>query len=226
MIAVIDYNMGNVGSVLNMLRKLGHPAKLTRDRADLLAANGLVLPGVGAFDRGMTNLRSLGLLDTLNECALVRGIPVLGICLGMQLLMSSSEEGTLPGLGWISGQTKRFVFPSDGPQLRVPHMGWNQVVLHSRVNPTDCLADLLFNGTDPLQRYYFVHSYHACCSDDAHVLATANYGRPFTAALGRGNIAGTQFHPEKSHRYGLKLMDNFAAFASRRSALHHLGAAP
>jgi imidazole glycerol-phosphate synthase subunit HisH len=217
MIAVIDYNMGNVGSVLNMLRKLGYAAKLTRDRADMIAATGLVLPGVGAFDRGMTNLETLGLKETLAECALERGLPVLGICLGMQLLTNSSEEGSLPGLGWIPAHTKRFQFTSNDPPLRVPHMGWAHVVLNKRDQQQDCLANVLFDDTEPQQRYYFVHSYHACCSDENDVLATASHGLPFTAALGRGNIVGTQFHPEKSHRYGLKLMENFAAFVSRRS---------
>lgn len=215
MIAVIDYNMGNVGSVLNMLRKLGHPAKLTRDRNELLACQGLILPGVGAFDRGMTNLKELGLLEILNECVLERSVPVLGICLGMQLLTESSEEGVLPGLGWIKGHTKRFRFAENQPGLRVPHMGWNQIAV-TPADPLDTgLAAGLFAGTDLEQRYYFVHSFHACCPPES-VLATATYGHEFSAAIGRGQIAGTQFHPEKSHRYGLKLMGNFANFVRGR----------
>jgi glutamine amidotransferase len=218
MIAVIDYNMGNVGSILNMLGKLGFPAKLTRDREELLAAKGLILPGVGTFDRGMGNLQELGMLETLNECALVRRIPVLGICLGMQLLTSGSEEGSLPGLGWIPGQTGRFTFPGMATPLRVPHMGWNFIRLPEAGPGKAGLAQALFAETDPQQRYYFVHSYRACCTRPEDVLATAVYGHEFTAALGRGNIAGTQFHPEKSHRFGLKLMENFGRHVSKCGA--------
>lgn len=215
MIAVIDYNMGNVGSVLNMLRKLGYPAKLTRDRHELLGAQGLILPGVGAFDRGMSNLKELGLLETLHESVVEKFVPILGICLGMQLLTDSSEEGVLPGLGWIKGQTKRFRFAETQPQLRVPHMGWNQVTLTPSA-ATGGLAAELFAGTDPEQRYYFVHSFHACCARE-DVLATATYGHTFNAAIGRDHIAGTQFHPEKSHRYGLALMGNFARLVRARA---------
>ena len=217
MIAVVDYQMGNVGSILNMLRKLGQPAKLTRDRDDLMTAHGLILPGVGAFDRGMGNLRDLGLLEVLNECVLERATPVLGICLGMQLLTESSEEGVLPGLGWIKGETRRFRFAGGQTALRVPHMGWNHLQLTPNT-PSACLTTQLFANTDVHQRYYFVHSFHVCCPP-THVFATATYGYEFAAAIGRDHIAGTQFHPEKSHRYGLKLMGNFTRFVRDRSPI-------
>lgn len=216
MIAVIDYNMGNVGSILNMLKKLGFDTKLTRTPAELLEADGLVLPGVGAFDSGMTNLRDFGLIDTLNRCVFERSKPLLGICLGMQLLTERSEEGVMPGLGWIAGSTKRFALSTDR-QWKIPHMGWNQVKPCTAARPGDSLAEVLFANTEPDQRYYFVHSYHAVCESSRDVLATSQYGYEFAAAIGRGNVAGTQFHPEKSHRYGLRLMENFARYATTRS---------
>jgi glutamine amidotransferase len=208
MIAIIDYDMGNVGSILNMLRKLGAPAKLTSDRTEILGAAGIVLPGVGAFDHGMRNLAAKDLHGPLNECVQERGTPLLGICLGMQLLTRGSEEGSLPGLGWIDAETKRFKFEAGG--LRIPHMGWNYTTPQPREpGAADTLAGRLFSGGEPNPRFYFVHSYHACCARPADVLATATYGYEFAAAIGSGNVVGTQFHPEKSLRFGLALMRAF-----------------
>ena len=221
MIAVIDYNMGNVWSVLNMLKKLSQPALLTRNREHISEADGIILPGLGSFDRGIANIHELDLYNVLNECALTRKVPILGICLGMQLLTERSEEGSLPGLGWIPSHTKRFNFGGTGtPDLKVPHMGWNYVKLARSYDSGNLdLAARLFVGTEdgPSQRYYFTHSYHACCYNSSDVLATCTYGYEFAAAIGRGNIVGTQFHPEKSHRYGLKLLGNFARHVATSS---------
>jgi imidazole glycerol-phosphate synthase subunit HisH len=224
MIAIVDYDMGNVGSIRNMLRTLGHDATITADRAALQGAAGIILPGVGAFDSGISSLRERGLFDTLRQLALERGTPMLGICLGMQLLTNGSEEGDLPGLGLIDGHTRKFAFPADSP-LRVPHMGWNEVAVcrggtsvPPATVPPATLCDRLFAETEPDQRYYFVHSYHVCCERPADVLATATYGVEFAAAIGSGNIAGTQFHPEKSLRFGMQVMKNFLACCSPDAA--------
>lgn len=212
MITIVDYDMGNVGSILNMLRKLGQPARISHVPGDLLSATALVLPGVGSFDEGMHNLGVRGLDETLREAVVNRRIPILGICLGMQLLCGGSEEGKLPGLGWIPGNAIRFKFSSQGSDApRIPHMGWNYVTPVPISAERSTLAAGLFARTDPQQQYYFVHSYHVCCVDPAHVIATATYDYVFTAAIGHGHIVGTQFHPEKSHRFGLQLMRNFVA---------------
>jgi glutamine amidotransferase len=214
MIAIIEYGMGNVGSIRNMLAKVGHAAVISSDPATLRAADALILPGVGAFDHGMANLHQRGLVEVLNECALQRSKPILGICLGMQLLTHSSEEGTSPGLGWIDARTVRFAHGTDR-RLRVPHMGWNRI----RPKLDTCESPLgrsLFSAEPVESRFYFVHSYHAVCQSGAHVLALAEYGYEFAAAIASGNIAGTQFHPEKSHRYGADLLRRFAEFVTLR----------
>jgi glutamine amidotransferase len=213
-IVIVDYDMGNVGSILNMLRKLGAAATVSHDPALLKGADGIILPGVGSFDHGMAGLNERGLSALLAEDIAPSGTPILGICLGMQLLTCASEEGVLPGLALIEGTTRRFQFSPDAG-LRVPHMGWactTPVVGRQ----SGSLAERLFRGTDPEQRYYFVHAYHVVTTDPADVLATASYGHTFTAAIGRANVIGTQFHPEKSHRYGLHLMRNFVEFCQLR----------
>lgn len=202
MIVVVDYGMANVGSVLNMLRKAGAEAIATADRDTIAAAGRMILPGVGAFDSAMRRLNELGLVDVLMEVAVRRRVPTLGICLGMQLMLDGSEEGQLPGLGWIRGRARRFTAADMGEDLRVPHMGWNELSLRK--------PSRLFEGAEERQRFYFVHSYRAVCEDPADVLATTRYGCEFVSAMERGNVAGVQFHPEKSHRFGLRLLKAFA----------------
>lgn len=202
MIAIVDYDMGNVASVANMLRHLGvSKSVLTRDPAILRNAAKVILPGVGSFDYGMQNLANFGLLDALNEAAHVRRVPVLGICLGMQLLTRSSEEGELPGLGWIDARTLRFRF-EDGSRLKVPHMGWHYVV------PT---RENALIRSEPRSRFYFVHSYYVSCTHAEDVIGTADYGFRFACAVNKDNIFGVQFHPEKSHRYGMGVLESFAS---------------
>jgi len=202
MIAIIDYGMGNAGSIHNMLARIGAESTITSSPDSIAAAEKLILPGVGAFDQAMTNLRQLGLVSLLDDRVMGQGVPILGICLGMQLLSRSSEEGTLPGLGWIPARTIRFRFDGPAAGLRIPHMGWNRVEVNRRGSILDGLPD----GA----RFYFVHSYHVCCEDPQNVLATTNYGITFHSAVIRGNIAGTQFHPEKSHKFGLHVLRRFA----------------
>lgn len=191
-----------------MLRKAGCEADITSDPAAIRTASRLVLPGVGAFDHGMRNLAERGLIDVLNEMVIGRRIPVLGICLGLQLMSRGSEEGALPGLGWLAADTIRFKFPSS-ESLRVPHMGWNSV---TRTRET-----FLSRSLPDDARFYFVHSYHVRCDDAADVALTANYGGDVVAGAVRGNVAGTQFHPEKSHRFGLALLGAFVEWDADRS---------
>ncbi len=200
MIAILDYGLGNLGSIANMLRVIGEKNRITADPKEIAKADGLILPGVGAFDAGMRNLSGRGLADVIKERASA-GTPILGICLGMQLLGRSSEEGVLPGLGLIPFDCRRFSLP-DGTDLRIPHMGWD-VVDMKQEHP-------LVSGLEGTQRYYFVHSYHAVCDSAENVLMTCDYGYEFTAAVVKDKIMGVQFHPEKSHDFGLALLTNFA----------------
>jgi glutamine amidotransferase len=199
MIAIVDYRLGNLGSIANMFGRIGAKAVITGDPAQIAQASKVVLPGVGAFDNGMSNLRELGLVDVLNRKVLDEGVPTLGICLGAQLMTRRSEEGCSPGLAWVDAETARFR-PEAG--RKVPHMGWCDIRL-AKASP-------LFDGADA-PRFYFVHSYHFDCRRPQDVLATAFYGYEFPAAFSAGNIVGVQFHPEKSHRFGLDVLKRFAA---------------
>lgn len=200
MIAIVDYGMGNLGSIKNMLARIGADSVITSDKDQIASADKLILPGVGAFDNAMTNLRNLGLLPVLNNQVLEEKVPILGICLGMQLLTKSSEEGVLDGLGWIDAKTIKFQFdPASG--LKIPHMGWDEIEVRRKGSILDDMYD------EP--RFYFVHSYYVRCKDESNVLAGTNYGVEFHSAIIKENIIGTQFHPEKSHKYGLKLLKNF-----------------
>ena len=201
-IVIVDYGMGNLGSIQNMLKRIGCPSSATSDPAEIARADKIILPGVGAFDGGMRRLTELGLVQVLNEKALQKGTPVLGVCLGMQLLTRRSEEGSLPGLGWIDGDTVRFRFEPKDSKLKVPHMGWNTVSVRQ--------PGTLFRDVSGEARYYFVHSYHVVCNDPKDVLTTTEYGYPFVSAIERGTIMGAQFHPEKSHRFGMAVLKNFA----------------
>ena len=204
MITIVDYGLGNPPSVRNMLRKAGHDAAISADAAVLRGASKLILPGVGAFDHGMQNLEDRGLLPVLNDAALERRIPVLGICLGMQLMSRRSEEGVKAGLGWLDADTVRFNLDS---ALRVPHMGWNAV--------TPTRDSFLTRALPAEARYYFVHSYHVRFEVPSEITMVADYGGAIAAAAIKGNIAGTQFHPEKSHRFGLALLKAFAEWDGR-----------
>jgi glutamine amidotransferase len=203
MIVIVDYGVGNVGAVANMLRKAGARARISAAPEEIAAADKLVLPGVGHFDSGMRKLNDTGLVPLLTEQALGRGKPVLGICLGMQMMTRASEEGSTPGLGWIDAGTHRF--PKQAG-LRVPHMGWNAVRPGRR-------ASLFARGDDGAaeERFYFVHSYVVRPADPNHVAATCGYGQDFAAAFEADNLFGVQFHPEKSHLFGLALFRRFIA---------------
>lgn len=209
MIVIVDYGLGNPASVRNMLRKGEHESVVTADPGAIRSAARLILPGVGAFDHGMQNLADRGLIDALNEAVLERKAPILGICLGLQLMSRRSEEGMLPGLGWLSADTIRFQFPDTADPLRVPHMGWNTV--------TKTCESFLSAGMCNDARFYFVHSYHVRCDDPSDVVLTAPYGGSVVAAAVRGNVAGTQFHPEKSHKFGLALLKSFAGWSGGRA---------
>lgn len=201
MIVIIDYGMGNLGSVLNMLKKVGAEATISSDPRILVSAQKLILPGVGAFDNGMKCLTKSGLIDVLREKVLRQETPILGICLGLQLFTKMSEEGSFPGLGWIDAETIRFQFSSESNGLKIPHMGWNELTIKRE--------DSLFTGFEASPRFYFVHSYHVRCNNQDDILAECFYGINFTAAIRHRNIWGTQFHSEKSHKFGIKLLKNF-----------------
>lgn len=203
MVVVVDYGMGNVGSVLNMFRRIGVEPILSADPDVIAKASKLVLSGVGAFDTGMRQLKNAGLIDVLNDAVLGRRVPIIGLCLGMHLLTEHSEEGVLPGLGWIRGKTVRFRFGREDPSLKIPHMGWNQIEVQV---DAPIVRELL-----PDSRFYFVHSYHVTCEDQNDVAAATTYGYPFPSIVQHANIMGTQFHPEKSHKFGMRLLDRFVA---------------
>lgn len=200
MLAIPRLPMGNFASVLRMVRRVGGDAQLVESASGLRHADRIILAGVGAFDHGVRSLREGGWVDALHEAVYERQVPILGICLGMQLMCKSSEEGSLPGMGWIDAEVRRFRLPAD-TGLKVPHMGWNTV----RVTKPN---RLIFED-DGEQRYYFVHSYHVDCRDSTEVLATTHHGSNVTAAFCRANIYGVQFHPEKSHRFGMALMKRY-----------------
>jgi len=200
MITIVDSGLGNRASVLNMLRRIGAQAKLTASLDEIRAARKLVLPGIGAFDAGMAALGRAGLDGAILHAVRERGAMLLGICLGMQLLLDTSEEGSSRGLGLVPGRVRRFQ-PSG--RLRVPHMGWNVV--------RPVRASLLFDS-EPAeeQRFYFVHSYYAECDEPQHVTGVTPYGHEYASTLERDRVLGVQFHPEKSHRFGMALLKRFA----------------
>lgn len=202
MITIVDYDAGNPRSIINMLQYLGIEARISGDAETVAAAERLILPGVGKFDWGMQRLHDKGLVDALNHAVQARRKPILGICLGAQLLTRASEEGDLPGLGWIAAETRAFETSRMGASLRIPHIGWSDTswATEKRLTPED---------VDP--RYYYVHSYHLHCDDPADELCRTRHGYDFTAGVERGHIYGVQFHPEKSLAFGMAVLRRFSA---------------
>ena len=199
MVGIINYGLGNLGSIQNMLKVIGEKSIISSNPEELDKCDRYILPGVGAFDAGMKKLNESGLTEYIKEKANKEKKPILGICLGMQLLGRKSEEGTLPGLGLIPFDN--IWFRLDDTDLKVPHMGWD-IVEFKQDNP-------LLSGFEGTQRYYFVHSYHALCDSKENVLMTCDYGYEFAASVVKDNIMGVQFHPEKSHDFGMALLRNF-----------------
>lgn len=200
MITIVDYGIANLGSIKNMLRRIGAESQFATTPEGIYGASKLILPGIGSFDHGMEALNNLGVLDVLREKVTKQHVPILGVCLGAQLLGRGSEEGCKQGLGFLDAYCRRFVANKAG-RISVPHMGWCHLEAR-RASP-------ILEGLDKTARFYFVHSYRIVCSDPTDVLATAWNGIEFTAAVQRENIFGVQFHPEKSHRYGMRLLQNF-----------------
>jgi glutamine amidotransferase len=199
-VVIIDYGMGNIGSIDNMLKYLGVKAVISSDVNIISNADKIILPGVGHFDLAMSNIKSLGLINVLNEMALVKKKPFLGICLGMQIMCESSDEGILPGLSFVKAQVKKFDFGSDS-KLKVPHMGWNKINISKTSN-------ILF-GLDNNSRFYFVHSFFVKCNNEIDILTKTTHGFDFVSSFEVDNLIGAQFHPEKSHRFGVSLFRNF-----------------
>ncbi|TAL59628.1 MAG: imidazole glycerol phosphate synthase subunit HisH [Bacteroidetes bacterium] len=197
---IIDYGMGNLGSIANMIKYLGYKSIITSDIVQIETANKIILPGVGHFDKAMQNISSLGLLKVIQQKAIKDKTPMLGICLGMQLMCNKSEEGNGSGLGLIDAEVRRFSFI--GEQTRkIPHMGWNYVEQKKENN--------FYIDINEKPRFYFVHSYYVACNNESDILTTTNYGHNFVSSFARDNIFGVQFHPEKSHKFGMSLLRNF-----------------
>ena len=200
MITIVDYGMGNLGSVQNMLNRIGVESQITSSIADIEQAHKLLLPGVGAFGAAMSLIREKNLIDILNYKVIEEKVPILGICLGMQLITKSSEEGNVKGLGWIDAVTKKFQFQDNS--LKVPHMGWNFIELKK--------DSALVKNLNVESKFYFVHSYYVECANPDSVVATTFHGNNFHSIIQNGNIFGAQFHPEKSHKFGMQLLTNFS----------------
>lgn len=200
MIAIVDYEAGNIGSIQNMLKKLGAKSTITHDPEVIRNASKIILPGVGAFDYGITKLKASGITEVLHERK-QSGTPILGVCLGAQLMCRDSEEGVLPGLAWIDAKVIKFPTTVGERKYQVPHIGWDSVIPVKK--------SVLFEGLPDASRFYFVHSYYIKCHRDTDRLARNEYSTAFDAAFEFENIAGVQFHPEKSHKFGFLLLKNF-----------------
>ena len=203
MVVIVDYGLGNLGSIKNMLQHIGFDAVISSDKEQISAADKLILPGVGSFDQGMINLQERELLPVLNQRVLVDQVPILGICLGMQLLGLKSEEGNLPGLSWVDQESKKFD-PQDHQSFPVPHLGWEYVSIEKE-------SSKLLNGFGTDTKFYFAHSYYVSCENREEVILQADYIHPFDAGIQKGHIMGVQFHPEKSHKHGMQLLTNFVS---------------
>ena len=201
MLTLVDYGLGNIQAFANIYRRLNRPFRIAQSPSDLAGASRLILPGVGAFDWAMDRLVASGMRESLDELVLGRQVPVLGICVGLQMMARASDEGVRPGLGWIPAEVKRFDARRISEGTRLPHMGWNDV------QPVGTSA--IFSGIES-PRYYFLHSYYVVPDEPSIVAATTDYGGgPFASAVSVGHVAGVQFHPEKSHGWGGQLLDNF-----------------
>ena len=202
MITIIDYGAGNIGSIQNMIKKMGGKSIISSCPKEISVAKKLILPGVGSFDFGMNNLKKNNLIDVLHNKVIENKTPILGICLGMQLMTLESQEGDLPGLGWINAKVKKFEPPEK--KFKIPHMGWNKVKI---VKSSKLFSDSSSNQI--LRKFYFVHSYYVECFDSKDILGSTNFILDFTSAFEKNNIIGLQFHPEKSHKYGMEIIKNF-----------------
>jgi len=201
MLVVVDSGISNIGSLVNMLRKIGVAATVSHLKDDIEQADKLILPGIGSFDAGMQRLSAMNLQDVLNKKVKEERTPTLGSCLGMQRMARSSTEGKVAGLSWFDAEVIRFDPSLQDPQVKIPHMGWNFI--------DQVKASRLFENFPPNPKFYFVHSYHFKPNNEDDVLATTHHGYPFASAIEKGNIAGVQFHPEKSHKFGMQLLKNF-----------------
>ena len=201
MIIVVDYGMGNLGTVATKVKKMDPSVLITSNPEEISQADKIILPGVGSFKAGMENLKDRNLISILDKKVVREKIPILGICLGMQLFTKKSEEGFVDGLGWIDAETIRFRFHDNRNGLKIPHMGWNTITIK---NHHPLLRDL-----GDQSRFYFVHSYHVRCENPENIVALTEYGYPFPSVISRENIIGVQFHPERSHKFGMKILKNF-----------------
>ena len=199
-IVIIDYGMGNIGSIINMFKYLGVDALVSSDKQIISSADKLILPGVGNFDKAVENINSLNLDDTIKEMALVKKVPFLGICLGMQLMCKGSEEGNLAGLSLVDAVVKKFNFSKES-NMKVPHMGWDYIDIQKQ--------STILNDLDNRSKFYFVHSYFVSCENINDVLTYSTYGEEFVSSFEKDNLIGVQFHPEKSHKFGISLFKNF-----------------
>lgn len=202
MIAIVDYGMGNLKAFANIYRRLQVNHKVVSSPDELRKADGIILPGVGAFDHAMSRLNNSGQREALDECVLVNKTPVIGICVGMQMLAKSSDEGVLPGLGWVDGVVRKMTLPDRPKKLPLPHMGWNEV--------NQGVSHPLFDGIQQDGTFYFLHSYYFECENSENMMASAHYGKDFACIVHSENVYGIQCHPEKSHHNGVRLLENFA----------------